>query len=76
MEKLFRRSLADLVRGIRANKKDEHKFITRAIQEIKDELKLANKDAKVVAVQKLTYVRADELILGTVHARTHTRASF
>eukprot|EP01094_Clydonella_sp_ATCC50884_P020285 TRINITY_DN4190_c0_g1_i2.p1 TRINITY_DN4190_c0_g1~~TRINITY_DN4190_c0_g1_i2.p1 ORF type:complete len:275 (+),score=107.57 TRINITY_DN4190_c0_g1_i2:99-827(+) len=53
---MFRRSLADMVRGIRANKKDEHKFIMKAIQEIKEEVKMPGKGAKVVAIQKLTYL--------------------
>jgi len=57
MDGLFRKSLTDLVRGIRANKKDEHKFITKCLQEIKDELRSTDRKVKVVAIQKLTYVR-------------------
>jgi len=53
---MFRKSLADLVRGIRQNKKDEEGFINKALQEIKEELRLTNKKIKMVAVQKLTYL--------------------
>jgi hypothetical protein len=56
MDGLFRKSLTDLVRGIRANKKDEHKFITKCLQEIKEELRSTDKKVKVIAIQKLTYV--------------------
>ena len=57
MDAIFRKSLADLVRGIRANKNDEEAYISKCIQQIKDELRLQNNKAKMVAVQKLTYVR-------------------
>ena len=53
---MFRKSLADLVRGIRSHKKDENEYINKCLQEIKEELRLVNKKAKMVAVQKLTYV--------------------
>lgn len=56
MDAMFRKSLADLVRGLRANKKNEEQYINKCIQQIKDELKLQNKKAKMVAIQKLTYV--------------------
>jgi len=56
MEVMFRKSLADLVRGIRQNKKDEEGFINKALQEIKEELRLTNKKVKMIAVQKLTYL--------------------
>ena len=57
MDAMFRKSLSDLVRGIRSHKKDENEYINKALQEIKEELRLVNKKAKMVAVQKLTYVR-------------------
>ena len=56
METLFKKSLTELVRGIRANKKNEQQFISKCLQEIKEELRLVNKKAKMIAVQKLTYV--------------------
>ena len=57
MSTLFKKSLTELVRGIRANKKNEYQYICKCIQEIKEELKQVNKRVKVIAVQKLTYVR-------------------
>ena len=56
MDAMFRKSLADLVRGIRSHKKDENEYINKCLQEIKEELRLVNKKAKMVAVQKLTYL--------------------
>lgn len=53
----FQKSLQDLVRGIRNNKGTESAFISQCIQEIKAELKSDDKKAKIVAIQKLTYVR-------------------
>ena len=56
MDAIFRKSLADLVRGIRANKNDEEAYINKCLQQIKEELRLQNNKAKMVAVQKLCYV--------------------
>lgn len=53
----FQKSLTDLVRGIRNNKGNESAFISQCINEIKNELKNEDKKVKMVAVQKLTYVR-------------------
>eukprot|EP01111_Echinosteliopsis_oligospora_P001434 TRINITY_DN1216_c0_g1_i3.p1 TRINITY_DN1216_c0_g1~~TRINITY_DN1216_c0_g1_i3.p1 ORF type:complete len:1244 (-),score=342.48 TRINITY_DN1216_c0_g1_i3:2933-6664(-) len=54
---MFEKSLTDLVRGIRNNKKNEAKYISQAIQEIKEELKSIDMDKKAVAIQKLTYLQ-------------------
>lgn len=56
-ERLFDKSLTDLVRGIRNNKSNESKFIAQCIEEIKDELKIPNINAKANAVAKLTYLQ-------------------
>lgn len=56
-ERLFDKNLTDLVRGIRNNKNNEAKFISRCIEEIKDELKIPNAEAKANAVAKLTYLQ-------------------
>lgn len=53
----FQKSMTDLVRGIRNNKGNESAFISQCINEIKAELKNEDKKVKMVAVQKLTYVR-------------------
>lgn len=57
IERLFDKNLTDLVRGIRNNKNNEAKFITQCIEEIKDELKIPNVNAKANAVAKLTYLQ-------------------
>lgn len=53
----FQKSMTDLVRGIRNNKGNESAYISQCINEIKAELKNEDKKVKMVAVQKLTYVR-------------------
>lgn len=57
IERLFDKNLTDLVRGIRNNKNNETKFINQCIEEIKDELKIPNVNAKANAVAKLTYLQ-------------------
>ncbi|EGG24223.1 delta adaptin [Cavenderia fasciculata] len=52
---MFERTLADLVRGIRNHKKNEDKFISQCIQEIKEELR-GDMSKKALAIQKLTYI--------------------
>lgn len=56
-ERLFDKNLTDLVRGIRNNKNNEAKFIAQCIEEIKEELKIPNVNAKANAVAKLTYLQ-------------------
>lgn len=54
---LFINSVTDLIRGIRAHKEDEAQYINQAIQEIKqNEISSQDKDIKVQAIEKLTYV--------------------
>jgi len=53
----FQKSLTDLVRGIRNNKGSESAYISQCISEIKQELRNEDKKVKMIAVQKLTYVR-------------------
>jgi hypothetical protein len=57
MSALFKKNLTDLVRGIRNNKNNEQQYISACIQEIKNELRGDNNRDKMVAIQKLTYVR-------------------
>lgn len=56
-EHLFDKNVADLVRGIRNNKNNESKYIAQCIEEIKEELKIPNVNAKANAVAKLTYLQ-------------------
>lgn len=53
---MWERTLQDLVRGLRANKKDEAKFIAKAVDEIRQEIKSDDMELKAGAVLKLTYL--------------------
>lgn len=53
---MFEKSLTDLIRGIRANKKNEQKYIAVCLQEIRNEVKSNDLDIKSTAVAKLAYV--------------------
>ena len=54
---MWERTLQDLIRGLRANKSDESKFIARAVDEIRREIRSKDMELKAAAVLKLTYVR-------------------
>ena len=56
---MWERTLQDLIRGLRANKKDEAKFIAKAVDEIRDEVRSKDMELKAGAVLKLTYVSID-----------------
>lgn len=53
---MWERTLQDLIRGLRANKQDESKFIAKAIDEIRAEIRTDDMDLKAGAVLKLAYV--------------------
>ncbi|KAI0756396.1 adaptin N terminal region-domain-containing protein [Daedaleopsis nitida] len=53
---MWERTLQDLIRGLRANKKDESKFLAQAVDEIRTEVKSKDMEIKAAAVLKLTYV--------------------
>jgi hypothetical protein len=53
----FKKNLTDLVRGLRNNKTNEQAYISQCIQEIKQELRADDKKDKMLAIQKLSYVR-------------------
>ncbi|KAG6820671.1 hypothetical protein H0H93_013522 [Arthromyces matolae] len=53
---MWERTLQDLIRGLRANKKDEAKFISKAVDEIRNEIKGDDMELKAGAVLKLTYL--------------------
>lgn len=61
---MWERTLQDLIRGLRANKKDESKFIAKAVDEIRKEIKGDDMELKAGAVLKLTYVRAHDSDVG------------
>lgn len=54
---MWERTLKDLIRGLRANKADESKFIATALDEIRREVRSKDMQLKAGAVLKLTYVR-------------------
>jgi len=54
---MFERTLADLIRGLRAcSKQDEPAFIAKAVDEIRNEVKSKDMELKGAAVLKLSYV--------------------
>jgi hypothetical protein len=53
---MWERTLQDLIRGLRANKKDEAKFIAQAVDEIRKEVRSKDMELKAAAILKLTYV--------------------
>lgn len=55
---MFEKTVTDMIRGIRANKKNEAKYISMALEEIRKEIRSGDLDVKANAVNKLVYVRA------------------
>lgn len=53
---MWERNLQDLIRGLRAHKNDEARFIAEAIGEIRKEVRNEDMELKAAAVLKLTYV--------------------
>jgi len=53
---LFQKSLQDMIKGIRTNKKGEADFIQQCLDEIRQELKHKEVMVKVIAVSKMTYL--------------------
>jgi len=53
---MFEKNLADVIRGLRANKTNEEKYVMIVLEEIRKELKSNDIDIKTQAIQKLTYV--------------------
>ncbi|KAJ3280843.1 hypothetical protein HDU76_009070, partial [Blyttiomyces sp. JEL0837] len=52
---MFEKSLTDLIRGIRANKKNEEAYINLCLDEIRVEVRKNDLDVKAVAIAKLFY---------------------
>ncbi|THH03450.1 hypothetical protein EW145_g6241 [Phellinidium pouzarii] len=53
---MWERNLQDLIRGLRAHKNDESRFISGAIDEIRKEVRSEDMELKAAAVLKLTYL--------------------
>ncbi|KAA8497312.1 AP-3 complex subunit delta-1 [Porphyridium purpureum] len=54
---IFRQSLQDLVKSIRAHRRDEQAFVEKKLVEIQDECRSSEPDVKANAVLKLTYLQ-------------------
>ena len=53
---MWERTLQDLIRGLRANKNDESKFIAQAIEEIRHEVRNKDMELKAAAILKMSFV--------------------
>ncbi|KAG8757361.1 AP-3 complex subunit delta [Serendipita sp. 396] len=53
---MWERTLQDLIRGLRANKTDERKFIQQAIEEIRKEVRGKDMELKAGAILKMTFL--------------------
>ena len=54
---MFEKTLTDVVKGIRASKRDTSKYISQCIAEIKIELNSSDMFVKANALQKLTFLQ-------------------
>eukprot|EP00171_Calliarthron_tuberculosum_P021408 IDg21408t1 len=54
---LFQESLQDLVKGIRANRRNEAEYMRRRVADIGEECRTSDMEKKAVAVLKLTYLQ-------------------
>ena len=54
--RMFEKSLTELIKGIRAHKGSETKYIDSAIGECRKEIKSRDLDLKAQAIMKLAYV--------------------
>ena len=55
---MFEKTLNELIKGIRAHKGSESKYIESAIEECRKEIKNKDLEIKAQAILKLTYVSA------------------
>lgn len=54
---MFEKTLSDLVKGLRSNKRNESEYIGKAIAEIREELRTKKPRIQAEAILKLIYVR-------------------
>lgn len=57
MESLFQRTLDDLVKGLRLQMIGESRYLAKALEEVRKEMKSTDPVIKVTALQKLTYLQ-------------------
>ncbi|KAJ2691110.1 AP-3 complex subunit delta, partial [Coemansia spiralis] len=53
---MFEKSLADLIQGLRANKRNEAEYIQRSLEEVQREVQQSDMRCKSAAVDKLNYL--------------------
>ncbi|PIA14954.1 ARM repeat-containing protein, partial [Coemansia reversa NRRL 1564] len=53
---MFEKTLADLIQGLRANKRNEREYIQQSLEEIQREVQSSDVNQKSVAVDKLNYL--------------------
>ncbi len=53
---MFEKTLSDLVKGVRANKRSESEYISKCIQEIKEELASKDPNLLIEGILKLLYL--------------------
>jgi len=68
---MFEKNLNELIKGIRAHKGSEAKYIDSAIAECRKEIKNRDLEIKAQAILKLTYVRV--LLRGRLRAVANVR---
>ena len=56
MSSFFQKSMQDIVKGIRSNKRDPKPYISSVIADCKKELREADPFVKAAAIRKLTYL--------------------
>lgn len=74
MALFFTKSLPDLIRGLRANKRTEEAYVTQSLDECRKEVRSSDMDIKAQAVAKLTYVGLARLRVGIVPDGTGPKA--
>ncbi|KAG0560009.1 hypothetical protein KC19_10G147100 [Ceratodon purpureus] len=57
MESLFQRTMDDLVKGLRLQMIGESRYLAKALEEVRKEIKSTDPIIKVTALQKLTYLQ-------------------
>lgn len=67
---LFQQSLQDLVKGIRAHRRDEDEYVRTKMAEIADECRSPDQAKKATAVLKLTHVRTSIFASDPLHIRS------
>ena len=70
---MFEKTLSDLVKGVRANKRSEAEYISKCIQEIKEELASKDPNLLVEGILKLLYLNMLEQRAAAVVAEAVTR---